>query len=266
MDRRVALSCGALLVCACAQNPPSTPAARAPQVPVIDFLRAQGVQVRAEFAGPSGLHGWAIEREGRHGVVYSTADGQTLISGLLTDAHGGSLSAGDAELHTPPADAGTLWQDLAAAAWVQVGDNPAAPVVYVFADLNCPYCHQAWAWLDARRAQLSVRWVPVAILGGDSAARAAVLLGGVDTPARDRAARLTELMRAFRQPLPAAPEPDAVRAVQPALEANLELMARAGVSGTPALVLRNASGVRVREGLNSAGDVDLLIPTLVAAD
>lgn len=261
MNRLVVAIAAVLSLAACAR--PLQPVADAPpqpaSAPVVEFLRAQGVTVVNDFAGPSGLRGWVIKRGERNGVVYSTADGQTLISGLLTDARGGNLSARDAELHTPGPDYGTLWTDLATSAYVEVGDNPAAPVMYVFADLNCPYCHQTWTWLKDYRERLTVRWVPVAILGADSAPKAAAVLADADP-----AARFNALMKDFRAPLAAPPDAATQQAQDARLKANLVLMTAAGATGTPALVLRNASGVRVREGLNAPGDLDLIVPTLAA--
>lgn len=261
MFRSLALLGAALLLAACAKPLPPSATAQAADTPapVIEFLRAQGVTVQQDFAGPSGLRGWVIAREGRSGVVYSTADGQTLISGLVTDARGGNLSARDAELHIPAPDYGTLWEDLGASAYVEVGDNPAAPVVYVFADLNCPYCHQTWTWLADYRERLTVRWVPVAILGADSAPKAAAVLADADP-----AARFEAVMKDFRAPLATPPDAATQEAQDARLEANLKLMERAGVGGTPALVLRNTAGVRVREGLNAPGDLDLIVSTLTA--
>ncbi len=260
MNRLVVAIAAVLSLAACAR--PSQPVADAPpqsaSPPVVEFLRTQGVTVLNDFAGPSGLRGWVIKRGERGGIVYSTADGQTLVSGLLTDARGGNLSARDAELHTPGPDYGTLWADLAQSAYVEVGSNPAAPVIYVFVDLNCPYCHQTWTWLADYRERLTVRWVPVAILGADSAPKAAAVLADADP-----AARLDALMQDFRAPLAAAPDSATQQAQDARLAANLKLMERSGAGGTPALVLRNASGVRVREGLNAPGDLDLIVPTLV---
>lgn len=254
--KRFLLPAIVMLLAACAQPPRPVADAQPGVAPVVELLRAQGVVVQQDFAGPSGLRGWVIKRGERSGVVYSTADGQTLISGLLTDARGGNLTARDEELHTPGPDYGTLWSDLATSAYVEVGDNPAAPVVYVFADLNCPYCHQTWTWLADYRQRLTVRWVPVAILGADSAPKAAAVLADADP-----AARFDALMQDFRAPLAGLPDTATQQAQDARLAANLKLMERAGASGTPALVLRNAGGVRVREGLNAPGDLDLIVPT-----
>lgn len=266
MNRLLVPTAAVLLLAACAHpsppvagTPPPAVGAQPGAVPVVEFLRAQGVVVQQDFAGPSGLRGWVITRAGRSGVVYSTADGQTLISGLLTDARGGNLAARDEELHIPGPDYGTLWTDLATSAYVEVGNNPAAPVVYVFADLNCPYCHQTWTWLADYRERLTVRWVPVAILGADSAPKAAAVLADADP-----AARFDALMQDFHAPLGTPPDATTQQAQDARLAANLKLMERAGASGTPALVLRNASGVRVREGLNAPGDLGLIVPTLTA--
>lgn len=99
----------------------------------------------------------------------------------------------------------------------------------------------------------------MAILGADSAPKAAAVLADADP-----AARFDALMQDFRAPLAAAPDSATQQAQDARLAANLKLMERTGAGGTPALVLRNASGVRVREGLNAPGDLDLIVPTLAA--
>ena len=58
-----------------------------------------------------------------------------------------------------------VWADLGQATVIEEGARD-APLVYVFIDLYCPYCHQQWRLL--RQAitdgRLRVRWVPVVVL------------------------------------------------------------------------------------------------------
>ena len=58
-----------------------------------------------------------------------------------------------------------VWADLGQATAIEEGARD-APLVYVFIDPYCPYCHQQWRLL--RQAitdgKLRVRWVPVVVL------------------------------------------------------------------------------------------------------
>ena len=58
-----------------------------------------------------------------------------------------------------------VWADLGQATAIEEGARD-APLVYVFIDPHCPYCHQQWRLL--RQAitdgRLRVRWVPVVVL------------------------------------------------------------------------------------------------------
>jgi thiol:disulfide interchange protein DsbG len=120
-------------------------------------------------------------------------------------------------------------------------------VLYVFWDANCWYCHLTWKALQPyEKAGLQVRWVPVAYQKDNSAALAAAVMG-----ASDRVAALRENETRYRAKSydggirAAAKVPDAL-AIE--LEENMTLMGRFGMSGTPALVWKDASG-RVRTNL-----------------
>lgn len=61
----------------------------------------------------------------------------------------------------------SVWQDLRAATVIEEGRRD-APLVYVFFDPYCPYCHQQWQLLRSAvgGGKLRVRWVPIAVLDG----------------------------------------------------------------------------------------------------
>ena len=64
-----------------------------------------------------------------------------------------------------PPGSDAVWQDLGVAQVIEEGLSD-APLVYIFFDPYCPYCHEQWVQLrEAVRAQqYRIRWVPVAVL------------------------------------------------------------------------------------------------------
>jgi thiol:disulfide interchange protein DsbG len=131
-----------------------------------------------------------------------------------------------------------------------VTEGPASPkrILYVFFDANCWYCHLTWKALQPyEKAGLQVRWVPVAYQKESSTTKAAAIL-----LARDRAAAFRENETGYR-----AKSYDggiaavkATKALEAQLDANFELMDRFGVSGTPGLVWKDASGkAQVKTGM-----------------
>jgi thiol:disulfide interchange protein DsbG len=120
-------------------------------------------------------------------------------------------------------------------------------VLYVFWDANCYYCNLTWKALQYyERAGLQVRWVPVAYQKDNSGALAAAVMG-----AKDRAAALRENETRYRAKsydggIKAAAKVPAELAI--ALEDNFTLMGQLGMSGTPALVWKDAAG-RVQTNL-----------------
>ena len=134
-----------------------------------------------------------------------------------------------------------LYATLEKADAVVEGAKQPRRVLYVFWDANCWYCHLTWKALQPyEKAGLQVRWVPVAYQKDSSAALAAAVMG-----ARDRVAALRENETRYRAKsydggIKAAVQVPADLAIQ--LEDNMTLMGRFGMSGTPALVWKDAAG------------------------
>ena len=170
--------------------------------PAIDRLRAGGLEVKAGGIIGRDFRFWLItSEEGRQAFVATTAEGY-LVRGKIYSPDG-TLSfdsegvpplylkeedrraRGLARLTGAPATAstdfawrapapqapapagstGTVWDRLGHATAIEEG-VPGAPLVYIFIDPYCPYCHQQWRALRRKLAQgkLRVRWVPVAVL------------------------------------------------------------------------------------------------------
>jgi thiol:disulfide interchange protein DsbG len=129
-------------------------------------------------------------------------------------------------------------------------EGPSSPkrILYVFFDANCWYCHLTWKALQPyEKAGLQVHWVPVAYQKESSTGRAQAIM-----QAKDRVAAMRENETGYRAKsydggiAPAkAPQPLAVR-----FKANIKLMERFGVGGTPGLVWTDEKGnVQVKAGM-----------------
>jgi len=149
--------------------------------------------------------------------------------------------AATAAVAQPSRDLPALFATLEKADAVVEGANRPERVLYVFWDANCYYCNLTWKALQPyEKAGLQVRWVPVAYQKDNSAALAAAVMG-----ARDRAAALRENETRYRAKsydggIKAAAKVPADLAIE--LEENMTLMGRFGMSGTPALVWKDAAG------------------------
>jgi thiol:disulfide interchange protein DsbG len=157
---------------------PATPAsasAPASTLPApVQALAARGILVGKSFIAEAGLTGWVVTRQGRIGIVYTTADRQHLIVGSLVDATGRDLTPIYAASYVPTPDLASLYEQLDGTRYVTQGASASKNVIYVFFDPNCVFCHFAWRALQPYvKAGLQVRWVPVGFLKPTSAPRAA---------------------------------------------------------------------------------------------
>lgn len=74
-----------------------------------------------------------------------------------------------------------LMNDLVDSSWIQDGNG--SKIVYLFFDPNCPYCHHVFDSLMKIRKDmpdLQFRWVPLGMLGGNSAGKAAAIIQAAD--------------------------------------------------------------------------------------
>ena len=136
---------------------------------------------------------------------------------------------------------GALFTTLEKADAVVEGPKDAKRVLYVFWDANCYYCNLTWRALQHyERAGLQVRWVPVAYQKENSAALAAAVMGAKDRVAALRENETRYRARSYDGGIKAAASVPADLAIQ--LEDNMTLMGHFGMSGTPALVWKDAKG------------------------
>lgn len=150
--------------------------------------------------GAGGLTAWTVEKAGRQVVLYTTNDGQAIISGIVWDAFTGR-NLSDAVLPAMPAmpavqpplgasarampapsvmaapPTGALNGKFSGAlpesiktidtlAGIKEGPGGPADTLYIVIDPRCPYCRQAY---HRTRAYVSkghtIKWIPAVLLG-----------------------------------------------------------------------------------------------------
>lgn len=232
-----------------------TASAQTATPPVLKLPLAQGLKVHKSFEGPSGLTGWVLVKGNNDPlVVFTTADGKTLMSGAVLDESGTNLVAGYAEQHSPKPDYSNFADGLATASHAVQGDPKGKNVVYAFFDTACPYCNVAYnSFKSAQTSGTQVRWIPVAFLQKKSTGQAAAILG-----AKDPSAALAEHEQVFKSGGLAPVEGDATTTKK--LEENLKLFRDMGFSGVPAILYRTPDGrMAAVKGAPSATDMPKIL-------
>lgn len=148
---------------------------------------------------------------------------------------------------------------LARAALVKdVAPSPDAPVIYVFTDPQCPYCHRLWQQIRSMKAPaVEFRYVLVGVIAPQSTGQAAAIL-----QSKDPLATLTrhESILEHGGIAPAATiRPD----VREALSINATLMDAIGLVATPAMVIQSRTGeVSAIVGLPSETDLAAIVSSV----
>lgn len=204
----------------------------------VQALQKQGLVIRGELPAPPGFHGYLAEYNGQRLPLYLLPDGKHVVIGNLFDAQGNDLTRGPfTQALKPKLDSGS-WQALANSTWIAEGAVHPERVVYVFSDTECPYCHRLWQQVQPLLAggKVQVRYVMVAVIRPESLGRAAAVLS-----ARDPAGALRRHETNYgHSPITVMQHvPEAMAAK---IDANNRLMDAFGVSGTPAIVWRDADG------------------------
>lgn len=133
------------------------------------------------FAGPGGTVGVGVTRpNGQQMVIYVTADGSTVFSGVAIDVGSGrNVAAADAA-NLPAPDYSAVIERVAQATSIVEGSAESDNHYYVFIDPRCPYCHQTYTVfsqaMDAG-GDFTVHYIPVGILGPESENLAKEMLG-----------------------------------------------------------------------------------------
>jgi thiol:disulfide interchange protein DsbG len=208
-----------------------------------------GFHVERQFPAVSSLTGWVVSGPGgSQEVLYTTADGKTVIAGILSNESGENLTRRYADLYETEPDLSGLWPSIHSSFQVTEG-TPAkdtAHQIWVVMDPNCAFCHRLWVELRPyEKAGLVVHWIPIGILAPSSVPRAAaVLKGGIKT-LQTMEGRFDE---AHEQG--GAPGVPLSSSLKHELAVNLELAEKAGIQGTPGIFYRNVRGeLKLHQGM-----------------
>ena len=236
-------------------------AAAAPPAPTLAKVQAlissvsRGRAVaQSIFAGPGGLTGAVVTYKDAPNappsVIWVNDDASALLVGKLIGPKGEDLDKQAAQkvglLFTPDKALAAAAQPSTGA--INVGSK--GPVLTVFIDPNCIFCHLLYQQIEpfVAKGALRVRYVLVAVVKRSSFEKAAAILS-----AKDTAAALQQDQTDFD---PKTEEggikPDATpsKAITERINANNALMSKAGGSGTPMLLFCSKDGsVQQLEGL-----------------
>jgi thiol:disulfide interchange protein DsbG len=225
-----------LTACAQAQDYPAP----------IQALASKGVTIKGTLPAPAGIKGFLGSHQGQPLPVYLLPDGKHVVIGTLFDAQGNDLTQDSLQAAAASSLSEATWTELGKASWIAEGSSKPKRIVYVFTDTECPYCHKLWLATQPLLAggDVQVRHVMVAVIAPQSLPRAAAIL---DAP--DPKAALHQHENTFGhstvKPLASVPA-----ATEKRIAANIALMEKLGIQGTPATVYKDASGkIRIAPGM-----------------
>jgi thiol:disulfide interchange protein DsbG len=219
------------------------------------------------FAGPGGLTGAVVTYKDAPNappsVIWVNDDASALLVGKLIGPKGEDLDKQAAQkvgLLLAP-DKALAAAALPATNAIMVGSK--GPVLTVFIDPNCIFCHMLYQQLEPLIAKgtLRARYVLVAVVKRSSFDKAAAILS-----AKNPAAALQQDQVAFDPKTEEGgikPDTAATKAVTDRISANNALMSKAGGDGTPMLLFCSKDGsVQQLEGMPR--DVNVLLAEMTS--
>lgn len=204
----------------------------------VQALVGKGITIRGPLSAPPGFTGFVGEYHGRQMPVYVLPDGKHMVIGTLFDESANDLTRAPLQEATTPVLDASLWADLAKATWIAEGAVKPKRIVYVFTDTECPYCHRLWQAIQPLLAggDVQVRHIIVAVIAPASLGRAAAILDAA-SPAQ----ALHQHESSFGHS-PVKPETNVSAATGRRIKANIDLMGRLGIQGTPATIYKSPAG------------------------
>lgn len=201
-------------------------------------LEKQGYNFVKQIDAPQGMQGWAGFKDEYPSTVFISNDQKYYLVGDLFNAQDQNLTEAAIEQHVKSAVLDQIWNSLQQSTWIKDGADDAARIVYVFNDVNCPYCHTFWQqarpWVESGKVQL--RHIMVGVIRPSSKAQAASIL---NAPNRD------ELFKQYNQSSGKMKIKEMAKlpqALSDQLDHNAQLMEKYGFYATPALVWKDAKG------------------------
>lgn len=203
------------------------------------FIKTRDLTLIKQFdTDAPALKGYLLkDKSGKYGVVYTVQD--LLILGKILDANGEVVSEKYHTDNVPKPDFSRAVTTLEKDKMLVVEGKKSAPIIYVFADPNCIFCHKFYdetrTWVAQGKVQ--IRWIMVGFLKPSSPGRAAAILAAknrTEANAQDHAefdAKTEEGSIAELQPIPAA--------IQETLNSHSALMNELQFQGTPGLLFKD---------------------------
>ncbi|HET7315238.1 thiol:disulfide interchange protein DsbG [Salinisphaera sp.] len=236
-------------------GPASAASAKSPATqdlpPVLqEAVKAGQLKVNKQFkTDVPGMTGYILEQNGQHQIVYG--DHGYLFVGKLISPDGKNMSAEYSDKYVPKPNVSKVVDQLKSSGHlVQQGPDD-APVLYVFADPNCIYCHRFYQRVQplVEAGKLQLQWAMVGFLKKSSMGRAAAILSA-DDPAK----ALVENENGFDEDTenggiePVENVPDELKNV---IDTYYRRMAAAGGNGTPTVLYKNDDQWAAKIGLPS---------------
>jgi thiol:disulfide interchange protein DsbG len=216
-----------------------------------------------------GITGYLLEMEGQRSLVYGSPKGEVMIVGAVLDKAGESLTADHMKLAGlsegatgQPAQAANTdvtdkWPEIQKAAFATTGAG--TKTLYAFYEPHCGYCAHLVEAVASKG--ITMKWIPVGFLTEDSG-----IMNAGFVREKDGSKYLQEWMAANARRDTGkflSRVGDISPAEKSSLKFNNDLMASLGIDGTPAILVRDATGkVEVVRGMPTEPQLDAIIARL----
>ncbi|MDQ8936339.1 thiol:disulfide interchange protein DsbG [Acinetobacter rudis] len=201
-------------------------------------LEKQGYNFVKQIDAPEGLIGWSGFKDEYPSTVFISKDQKYYIVGDLFNAQNTNLTEEAINTHVKGAVLEQIWKSLEQTTWIQDGKKDAPKIVYVFTDVNCPYCHSFWQkarpWVDSGKVQL--RHIMVGVIRENSKAQAATILSSNNPEEIFKQFNLNNGKNKIKDMT------NIPKILSDKLDNNAETMEKYGFYATPAIVWKNAKG------------------------
>lgn len=238
MKRWLLLFAFSLTACAKAQDYPAP----------IRALASKGIAITATLPAPEGFKGFVGSYQGEKLPIYLLPDGKHVVIGSVFDENGNNLTQSPLQVASRPGLTEATWNELGKSTWIAEGSATPKRIVYVFTDTECPYCHKLWLATQPLLvgSDVQVRNIVVAVIAPQSLNRAAAVLDSGDPQATFRQHE-SSFGHSSVKPAKTVPAATAKR-----IAANIALMEKLDVHGTPTVVYKDGTGqVRMLSGMPS---------------
>lgn len=209
------------------------------------------------FDGPAGMIGVGVSfMNGKQMVVYATADGSTLFSGVAIDVDSNvNLANADLQKLPPPDYSGVLSRlkseegsGRRGITTMSEGNADSDNEYFVFVDPTCGFCHKTYnnfLQVLSEGKDLVVHYIPVGIMGPNAENLAKAILSNGEQ-------RGLEIYRQLARKEPYGTSGDDLSKGADAFDGNMSVFREIGFSGVPAIISRVGGEYRVRSGMVTA--------------